>query len=177
MLERRIGTKHTKQTRCLFLCVFTFMAAFPGTLLAQGAPPSLRAGAITGHITIDGRLTEADWQSSEVIDDLRQTDPIEGAAATARTRVQVLADSRSLIIGIVCDEPDPSNIVSFSVSRDAVLTAEDHVRVVLGPFADGRSGYVFAVNPTGARYDGLTTPAGSLSPSRVSLARPRASRR
>ena len=160
MLERRIGTKHTKQTRCLFLCVFTFMAAFPGTLLAQGAPPSLRAGAITGHITIDGRLTEADWQSSEVIDDLRQTDPIEGAAATARTRVQVLADSRSLIIGIVCDEPDPSNIVSFSVSRDAVLTTEDHVRVVLGPFADGRSGYVFAVNPTGARYDGLINPGG-----------------
>src|SRR2546426_8487173 len=35
------------------------------------------------------------------------------------------------------------------------LVAEDHVRIVLGPFLDGRSGYVFAVNPTGARYDAL----------------------
>jgi len=31
---------------------------------------------------------------------------------------------------------------------------------VLGPFADGRSGYVFAVNPTGTRYDGLISAGG-----------------
>ena len=135
-------------------------ALIPGNLLAQTAPPSLRAGALTTHVTIDGRLTEPAWLSAETIDDFRQTEPIEGATPTARTRVQVLADSQSLIIGIVCDEPDPSDIVSFSVRRDAVLTAEDHVRVVLGPFADGRSGYVFAVNPTGARYDGLINPSG-----------------
>jgi len=40
------------------------------------------------------------------------------------------------------------------------LTSEDHVRVVIGPFLDGRSGYVFAVNPSGARYDGLINPGG-----------------
>src|SRR5262249_45786482 len=73
---------------------------------------------------------------------------------------RVLADSRSIVIGILCEEPDPTTIVSFSVRRDAVLNSEDHVRVVLGPFADGRSGYVFAVNPTGARYDGLINPGG-----------------
>ena len=135
-------------------------ALLPGSLLAQTAAPSLRAGALTTPIVIDGRLTEPAWQAAETIDDFRQTDPVEGAAPTARTRVQVLADSRSLVIGIVCDEPNPADIVSFSVRRDAVLAAEDHVRVVLGPFADGRSGYVFAVNPTGARYDGLINPGG-----------------
>jgi Domain of unknown function (DUF5916) len=132
----------------------------PGSLLAQTAPPSLRAGVLTTEVVIDGRLTEPAWQSAETVDDFHQTDPVEGAAPTARTRIQVLADSRSLIIGIVCDEPDPAGIVSFSVRRDAALTSEDHVRVVLGPFADGRSGYVFAVNPTGARYDGLINPGG-----------------
>jgi hypothetical protein len=30
----------------------------------------------------------------------------------------------------------------------------------LGPFLDGRSGYVFAINPNGARYDGLINPGG-----------------
>jgi len=64
------------------------------------------------------------------------------------------------VIGIVCEEPEPSRIVSFSVRRDDVLDAEDHVRVVLGPFGDGRSGYVFAVNPSGARYDSLINPGG-----------------
>jgi hypothetical protein len=37
--------------------------------------------------------------------------------------------------------------VSFSVRREAPLDTEDHVRVVLGPFMDGRSGYVFAFGP------------------------------
>ena len=111
-------------------------------------------------LAIDGHLTEAAWQSAESIDDFRQTDPVEGAAPTARTRVQVLADSKSLVIGITCDEPDPASIVSFSVRRDAVLESEDHVRIILGPFRDGRSGYVFAVNPTGARYDALINPGG-----------------
>src|SRR5204863_113741 len=80
--------------------------------------------------------------------------------ASARTHVRVLADARSIVIGIVCEEPEPASIVSFSVRRDAVLTSEDHVRIVLGPFADGRSGYVFAVNPTGARYDAIINPGG-----------------
>ena len=130
------------------------------TAFAQSGPPALRAGAVASKIVIDGRLTEAAWESAEAIDDFRQTDPAEGAAPTARTRVQALADRHSIVIGIVCEEPDPSRIVSFSVQRDAVLDAEDHIRIVLGPFADGRSGYVFAVNPAGARYDGLINPGG-----------------
>ena len=74
--------------------------------------------------------------------------------------MRVLANPAGIAIGIVCDDPDPSAIVSFSVRRDAPLDSEDHVRIVLGPFLDGRSGYVFAVNPSGARYDGLIEPGG-----------------
>ena len=127
---------------------------------AQPLPPTLRAGALSAAITIDGRLSEPAWESADAIEDFRQTDPNEGAPPSALTRVRVLADTHAIVIGIVCDEPDPENIVSFSVRRDAVLTSEDHVRIVLGPFADGRSGFVFAVNPSGARYDGLINPGG-----------------
>ena len=126
------------------------------TISAQDASPSLRAGALTSDITIDGRLNEAAWDSAASTDAFTQVDPSEGAAPTARTLVRVLAGARALVIGIVCEEPDPSGIVSFSVRRDADLSSEDHVRIVLGPFADGRSGYVFAVNPSGARYDGVS---------------------
>jgi hypothetical protein len=134
--------------------------AMAHTAFAQTAAPSLRAGSISSKITIDGQLTETTWASADAIDGFRQTDPVEGAAPSARTRVQVLADRHALVIGINCDEPDPRRIVSFSVQRDAALDSEDHVRIVLGPFADGRSGYVFAVNPTGARYDALINPGG-----------------
>jgi hypothetical protein len=64
------------------------------------------------------------------------------------------------VIGIECEQPSDVPVVSFSVRRDATLTQEDYVGVVLGPFMDGRSGYVFAVNPSGARYDGIINPGG-----------------
>src|SRR5688572_32891853 len=82
------------------------------------------------------------------------------ASPTARTTVRVLANPQSIVIGIQSDDEDVAGLVSFSVRRDAGLGSEDHIRVVLGPFLDGRSGYVFAVNPSGARYDGIINPGG-----------------
>ena len=99
------------------------------------------------------------WATAELIDEFTQTDPDEGQPATARTSMRVIASASAIAIGVVCDQ-DPGDIVSFSVRRDAGLNNEDHVRIVLGPFLDGRSGYVFTINPTGARYDGLIEPGG-----------------
>jgi len=124
------------------------------------APPSLKAGILGEHFTLDGHLDEPAWATAGVIDSLVQSDPREGSPPSRRTVVRVIAGPRAIAIGIVCDEPDPSGIVSYSVRRDAALASEDHVRVVLGPFRDGRSGYVFAVNPSGARYDGIINPGG-----------------
>jgi hypothetical protein len=61
---------------------------------------------------------------------------------------------------VSCRDAEPSGIVSFSKARDSDLDAEDHVVLVLDTFQDGRSGYVFAVNPSGARFDGLVIQQG-----------------
>ncbi len=124
------------------------------------AAPTLRAGTLPASLRIDGVIDDSEWAGAEAADNFAQTDPVEGAAPSGRTSVRVLAGAKALVIGIVCDDPEPSGIVSFSVRRDAALNSEDHVRVVLGPFRDGRSGYVFSVNPSGARYDGLINPGG-----------------
>lgn len=135
--------------------------AIPSLCFAQEAPrPSLRAGALPPAIAVDGVLNEAAWDGAEMADTFTQIDPIDGAAPTSRTVVRVLAGAKAIAIGIVCEDVEPGGIVSFSVRRDAALNNEDHVRIVLGPFLDGRSGYVFAVNPSGARYDGLIAPGG-----------------
>src|SRR4051812_16924070 len=103
------------------VAVFTLALVVAASTVAARAQdaPSLRAGALAEHITIDGRLTEPAGQAAGVADNFHQTDPVEGAAPSARTRVQVLADAPSLVIGIVCDQPAPADIVSFSVRRDA----------------------------------------------------------
>jgi uncharacterized protein DUF5916 len=127
----------------------------------EAEPPVLQAGTLPDSLNVDGVLSEPAWMSAAVADAFVQADPAEGETPSGRTMVRVLAGTHAIAIGIVCEDPNPSEIVSFSVRRDAPLTYEDHVRVVLGPFLDGRSGYVFAVNPSGARYDALINPDAS----------------
>jgi len=127
---------------------------------AAGAVPTLRASARAGEaasIHLDGRLDEPVWRTVDSIGNLTAVEPEEGGDPTGQTIVKVLTSPSELIIGIVARDPDPSGIVSFSMARDAELESEDHVVIVLDPFQDGRSGYVFAVNPSGARFDGLVT--------------------
>jgi Domain of unknown function (DUF5916) len=137
------------------------VAAATAVAEAQNAPSAaLRVGPLPSDLHIDGALSETAWAAAEASDAFTQIDPTEGAAPSGRTVIRVLADAKAIAIGIVCDDPDPSGIVSFSVQRDAELNSEDHLSIVLGTFMDGRSGYLFSVNPAGARYDGLISPGG-----------------
>ncbi len=129
--------------------------------LAQSTPPAIKAGVLTGSIHVDGVLDEPAWAKAPAIDNLTMWEPTLGSAPTGRTRVRVLANRKYLVIGIECDDPEPQRIVSHTKVRDASLGAEDNVTVVLGTSRDGRYGYVFAVNPGGARYDALIDPGGS----------------
>ena len=120
----------------------------------------LRGAPAQGAIRIDGRLDEPAWFAADSILTLTQVVPIEGGRPTARTIVRVLVEADALVIGVSADDSDPAAIVSFAKERDADLEAEDHVRIVLDTFGDGRTGYVFAVNPSGARYDALVSDRG-----------------
>lgn len=119
----------------------------------------LRAGTGT-PVRLDGQLNEPAWSMADSITNLTQIEPREGARASAPTVVKVLATQDALTIGVRADQPPGVPIVGFARERDAALGNEDHIRVVLDTYLDGRSGYVFAVNPNGARYDGLVVSQG-----------------
>ena len=138
----------------LLLLLAAFMAADPEVR------PSVRAGSLKGDVAVDGRLDEADWLNAASISDLTMMEPTTGGAPTGRTEVKVLANAREIVIGIRCFDPDPARIVTFTKERDGDFDGEDHLILVLDPFQDGRSGYVFAVNPGGARSDGLVVSNG-----------------
>ena len=124
------------------------------------ARPTLRASTQRGDIRIDGVLDESDWTAADSIADLTQIEPVEGARATGRTIVRVLVSNDALVIGIRAEAGDSAGLVSFARERDAQLTNEDHVKIVLDTYRDGRTGYVFAINPNGARYDALVSGQG-----------------
>lgn len=130
---------------------------------ATGTPPrpALRATVVaTLDMHLDGLLSEPVWESAAAIDKLGTIEPVEGGVPAGQTIVKVLATATEIVIGVQCFDSDPAKIVSFSKARDAELAEEDHVLIVLDTFLDGRSGYVFAVNPGGTRFDGLVSAQG-----------------
>lgn len=131
---------------------------------AQAADrPVLKAGTLPpgASIEIDGVLSEAAWAGADSITNLVTIEPEEGGVPQGRTVVRVLADPNQIVIGVMCFDADPSGIVSFSKAPDAELDEEDHVLFVFDTFRDERSGYVFAINPGGSRFDGLVTAQGN----------------
>ena len=133
----------------------------PAPAPAEGAALTLRASALpTSAFNLDGKLDEPAWQSADSIVNLVTIEPEEGGDPAGQTVVKVLANSSELVIGVLSRDTNPSGIVAYSKARDAELEFEDHVVIVLDAFQDGRSGYVFAVNPNGARFDGLVIAQG-----------------
>jgi len=115
---------------------------------------------VNGDILIDGILDEEDWANVEGLDDLKTIVPVENGEPTGRTIVKVITSPTHIYIGINCLDPSSNEIISFSKLRDAEMENEDHVRLVIDPFLDGQSGYIFAVNANGARYDALVSNRG-----------------
>jgi hypothetical protein len=149
------------QTRSLLLP----LVLIASVAVAQTEGPGsdrLRFAAAPGAETValDGLLDEAAWADAETLSGMTMLEPTEGIPPTLTTRVRILSGPREIVIGIECEDPTPAAIVSYSKARDSELRREDHVKIVLDTFLDGRSGYVFAVNPSGARYDALVSDRG-----------------
>jgi Domain of unknown function (DUF5916) len=137
------------------LAPVALLTAFNRALPAQTPErPVLRVYPLAGPLVLDGRMREAAWAAADSAL-LTEYEPAAGGVPRERTVVKVLGSADELVFGIRCDDPEPDRITSFARARDADLSDEDHIRIVLDPFLNEQSGYVFAVNANGARYDAL----------------------
>jgi len=117
----------------------------------------------TAPITVDGVLDEAIWGTAPKIGDLIQRQPNPGQAPTERTDVTLLRDADNLYIGIVAYDSEPDRVIGTLMARDALLTADDRIEILLDTFRDQRSAFYFATNPAGALVDGLAFSNGQLN--------------
>lgn len=134
-----------------------------------GERPTLEVGVVNNpheEFKLDGILSEPIWETVEGIENLITVEPEEGGDPEAPTTIKVFANHSEIFLGIRCYDKNPEEIVSFSKARDSPIMGddetdpEDYVVIVFDTFLDGRSGYVFAVNPDGARFDGLVIEQG-----------------
>ncbi|MCM2256738.1 MAG: carbohydrate binding family 9 domain-containing protein [Vicinamibacteria bacterium] len=138
------------------LVVWLLAASCCAAAAAEDAATAPRAAVarVDRRLHLDGVLDEPEWTLATPIGPLIQAEPKQGAGASERTEVRLLADADRLYVAFRCFDRDPKGIISTQLGRDAELDVDDRVVLVLDTFLDRRNGYFFEVNPAGARVDG-----------------------
>ncbi len=140
------------------------------------AAAQVKAVRVSPGPKIDGKLDEPAWQAAPVFSDFRMVEPTPGQNPTERTELRIVYDDAAIYIGIVCLDREPKRIAANTMAHDggasggqmygnyhgASAASNDQVQILLDPFLDKRTAYVFTINPKGARSEGLVY-AGSTS--------------
>jgi len=131
-----------------------------GVPASQTSPDSSRekrtvAARAKSHITVDGILDEADWSEAPSIGEILQREPHPGEKPTERSEVKILFDGAHFYIGVMCYDSEPSRIIGTQMARDADLSPDDRIEVLIDSFRDRHNAFYFATNPLGALVDGL----------------------
>ncbi len=137
--------------------IFAFLLSSQ-TVFAQHSEPSvLQAYQISSNIKFDGYLNDSIWQNAPRITNFTQRELNYGQPITERTEVAIAYDKNNLYIGIWCYQKDASEIVAKFMDTDFDYETDDNFQIILSPFNDNRTGYLFAINPNGARADILVS--------------------
>jgi hypothetical protein len=119
----------------------------------QKNPDTIKAVFTNQAPVLDGKLTEAIWGSASPINNFTQREPDFNKPPTEKTQVAIVYDKLAIYIGVWCYQKKP--IVAKYLQRDFNYDEDDNFQIALSPFNDGRNGYLFVINPQGARADAL----------------------
>ena len=131
---------------------------FSAVAVAQsGATDSKRVTSVfTGERPVlDGRLDEPLWQQAVEITDFHEVSPNEFDEPSEETRFYVIYGKDALYIGAEFVDSEPDGIVAKVMRQGDFSEGEDGLKIILDPFNNGRSGYVFQLTPNAIRGEGL----------------------
>lgn len=144
--------------------------AWPSSAAQENASVKIRAVRVDKGPQIDGLLSDPVWKEAVPFTDFRMVEPTPGAQPTEKTELRVLYDESNLYLGIYCYDREPKKIAANSLAHDqtgqsqgmygvrqSASTANDIVRILIDPFLNKRTAYIFYINPKGARSEGLVS--------------------
>ncbi len=156
MLRTLVGSRPGRRLG-LFVCglLFPALAAADGALQLQSPDGRRLVGAVEARapMTIDGALDEEAWRTAQPAGAFVQAEPHEGEPASELTEVRIAYDRDALYIGVVCHDTPPAVLVVNDIRKDFGTGEQDSFELILDTFADRRNGFVFVVNPAGAKSD------------------------
>ena len=138
----------------VFFLLSFFFFFIPEIVQSQHSEPSSFEPYRTEEsIKFDGKLDEPFWQMAQHITNFTQRELNFGEPVSERTEVAVVYNKNNLYIGIWCYQKDPSTILAKNMGLDFDYRSDDNFQIMISPFDDNRTGYLFVTNPNGARAD------------------------
>lgn len=143
---------------------FLILALLIARTVAGQELPKIALNAIPlgeGTITIDGALDEPVWRSAAEATGFIASEPVDGLPATAGSFVRVAYDQNNLYIGADLHDPDPLQVYADERRRDALFDRSDAFSVLIDPYHDHQTGFLFETNPLSALSDALVSRQGA----------------
>lgn len=116
-------------------------------------PDTIYAHFTHNSINLDGKLDEPAWQQAMHISNFTQRELNVGEPATERTEVAIVYSAKTLYIGFWGYDSQPDKLVAREMRRDFEFDLEDNFEVIIDTYNDNRNGFLFVINPNGARAD------------------------
>lgn len=125
---------------------------------AYGQRKSLQAKSISENISIDGKLTEAIWNTAPVATDFLMFEPDNGRPINPnkKTDVRIVYNNDAIYVAALLYDDEPKKILKEMTQRDNFGTA-DHFGVYINGFNDGQQDFRFFVSASGVQMDCLST--------------------
>jgi len=128
---------------------FAPSSIFYGSALA--AEPSVTIIKTSEKIVIDGSLDEDVWKQATPITNLIRFIPTDGGAPAGTTEIRMIQDEDTLYFSmIVRDSETP---IQARVSPREDVNDDDQIGIYIDTIGDGRTGYIFYINPIGIQQD------------------------
>lgn len=135
--------------------LLAFILCFAAAAAADDsqAEVTVRANEVPadGSIEVDGVFNELVWQQAKWFDDFRQSVPVLGAKSSQLTRTAIAFDRENIYVAIDCRESDPEKIFANKLRHRDGVRSDDVVEIILDTYNDQVRGYLFIVNPLGAK--------------------------
>jgi Domain of unknown function (DUF5916)/Carbohydrate family 9 binding domain-like len=127
---------------------------FASPVLAEFEPvyhPTLDIKSTANEITIDGVLSDGEWDDGAVADNFAEHSPGDQVQPPVDTRVLVTFDADNLYVAYICYD-DPLTVRASFCKRDRIFQ-DDNVIIALDTYGDGATGFEIAANPYGIQGD------------------------
>jgi len=153
-----------KAGRHFHLCLGCTISAalFPGSSAVAAEVPAAPRKSVDAFRTesppvLDGRLDDAVWQEAPFVEDFHIVVSDEHGEPRERSRVYFAFDDDNLYFAARFWDNKPEQVVAKVLNKRDVSFGEDGFSITLDPYDQGRTGYMFDVNPNGMRSEALYT--------------------